>query len=206
MRMRITIIILNIVFFSVHLVAQEIELTILPHSVNMQNDSLYFRYRIQNISDTILVLYNVRSFEVADDENPFDDILTENSKFKYSPRLFLFIYNKRREFQPKDFFVMMKYQDPRKPIIKTYEDSIHSISEGKYIVLKQGESIEYDRMIPLGENIRLPKGSYEFQIGYFSSGYFRQRYAKAKKKDNRLKNSMMFEGEVRSNFCVFEFP
>jgi len=53
------IILLSIGLLSLQLSAQNIKLTIQPNSVKVQNDSLYFRYRIQNNSDTVFVLYNM---------------------------------------------------------------------------------------------------------------------------------------------------
>ena len=191
------IVLLSISLLSLQLSAQDIQLTILQKSVKVKNDSLYFRYRIQNNSDTVFAFYNVRSIDfVWFHEEEYHEYL--------APRFVALIYDKN------DVFLLQKWQsmppfNPIEPIKRTYEDSIHSLSYGKYIVLNPGQAVEYDRRLYI-ENFELEKSTYKFQLRYFSSDYYKQRYINAKKKDIRLKNSLMFEGEVRSNFCFFEYP
>jgi len=199
------IILLIIGLLSLQLSAQNIELAILPKSVKVKNDSLYFRYRIQNNSDTIFILYNVRVVDVATEEMPFDNVMNENPNFKFAPRFFIFFYDKNEVFQPKNI-IRTRGFNPSEPIIKTYEDSIHSISYGKYIVLNPGKYVEYDIKISFENNIKLNKGTYKFRLGYFSCDKYKQLYLKAKKQDGRLKNSVLFEGEIKSKMCTFEYP
>lgn len=179
--------------------ARNIELTILPQYTKVQNDSLYFKYRMQNNSDTVFVFYNVGMVDFiifGEDEDDY---------YKYDPRLTMFIYNKNNEFQSKKWGKELSFKDPgtpREPM--PYGDSIQILSFGKHIVLNPRESIEYCRQLYV-KNFELEKGIYQFQLRYWaSSGSYRERYTKDQKKNNRLKNSVLFEGEIRSNFCSFD--
>ena len=185
---------LSIGLLTLQLSAQNIELTILPRSVKVQNDSLYFRYRIQNNSDSTFVFYNVRIFDFATHEEEY---------YEYAPRFGTFIYDKNNELRLQVWERTRRFQPSGKPITRTYEDSISSLSYGKYIVLTPGKAVEYDRRLCI-ENFELEKGTYKFQLRYFSSDYYRQVYTKAKGKDIRLKNSLLFEGEIRSNIYLFK--
>ena len=187
---------LSIGLLSLQLSAQNIELTILPYSVRVQNDSLYFIYRIQNNSDTIFALYNVRIVDFAEYEDEY---------YEYAPRLAAFIYDKKDELRLQRWVKMPPFQDPSKPIVRTYEDSISSLSYGKYIVLNSGKSVEYDRRIYIG-SFELEKGTYKFQLRYFSSDYYQRLYIRAKKNDIQLKNSLLFEEEIKSNIEHFFYP
>jgi hypothetical protein len=188
------LIILSIGLLSLQLSAQNIELTILPQSIRVQDNLLYFIYRIQNNSDSIFVLYNVRGFDYATHEEQY---------YEYAPRLSAFIYDNNDELKQRKWIRMLRYQKPGSPVVRTYEDSITDISFGKYIILNSGKAVEYDGRLRI-ENFELEKGIYKFQLRYFSSNHYRQIYIKAKKKDALLKNSLLFEGVIRSNVCSFK--
>jgi len=194
------IVLFSIGILSLQLSAQNIKLTLLQNSIKIHNDSLYFKYRIQNNSDTILILYNVGMVDVAMSEKSVDVPM-----YVTYAGLSIFIYNKNDEFQPRKWFTTGPFKDPREPIKQTYEDSIRTISSGKYIVLKQTKVVEYDRRVSL-EYTDLEKGIYKVLLKYgFSFDYYKEKYIKTKAKDPRLKNSVLFEGEISSNICSFKY-
>jgi len=100
------IILLSITFFTVQSFAQKIQLTILSNSIKVESDSLFFRYRIQNTSDTTFVLYNSRVLNVSIDENPFKETMNEIS-----------IYPTVESFVVDEDFIIVK-QVPDKEGIK----------------------------------------------------------------------------------------
>jgi len=192
-------------FLTLFLSAQNIELTILPQSVKVQNDSLCFRYKIQNICDTVFVLYNIGLVNYM--VNPRLEVnLDIDSILSNDLSLVALIYDKNGNLPTKLWVTMPPFREPNKPVKLTYEE-IMSSYHGKYIVLKQGESIEYDRRLNVAK-MGLEKGTCTFQLVYFSVGHQNKqeykKYLKSKNQDIRLKNSVMFEGKVKSNVCFFE--
>ena len=201
------ILLLSIGLLSLQLSAQSIKLTIQPNSIKVQNDSLYFKYKIQNNSDTIFVLYNVGLVDfvlnpMLEDNLDFDSILSNHLS------LTAFIYDKNDNLPTKFRTTTWPFRDPRKPVKLTYEEKISSF-HGKYILLKKRESIEYERRLYIA-NIGLEKGPCKFQLVYYSLDHQNtqeyKKYVKAKKQNIRLKNSFMFEGKLKSNVCSFENP
>jgi len=194
--------------FTLHLSAQKIELTIVPNSVKVKNDSLYFKYKIQNNSDTVFVLYNIGIIGIE-----LDDSADITIPFRV-PRLSALISDKNGDLPSVLWVSHISYMNPRdipKQQTQTYEESINTNFYGKYVVLSQDKIIEYDRRVYIGNigfgNIGLKKGTYTFQLRYSSpSDYYDQKYKKAKEKDKRLKNSVLFKGEIKSNVCTFEYP
>jgi len=195
-------------FLSLHLTAQNVKLTILPNSIKVQNDSLYFKYRIQNNSDTVFVLYNVglvKTMAILELEDNPPKIENIRPNFQV---LAAFIYDKSGKIPTKMRSTMPPFRPPGSNIKQTYEEFISSF-HGKNVVLKKAESIEYDRRLYIAD-IGLEKGVCEFQLVYYSLDYqntqeFKQ-YLKEKNQNIRLKNSFMFDGKLISNVCIFENP
>jgi len=159
----------------------------MQNSVKAKNDSLYFRYRIQNKSDTVFVFYNVDIIGVALNFN--GEIINP-----FQTNFIAFIYDKENNL-PSTMWANTRH--------RTYEeDSIYYSYLNKYIVLKPGEAVEYDSKMLIG-NYGLKKGMYKFQLKYFCSDYYKQKYARDRRKYNLLKNSFLFEGEAKSNECSF---
>lgn len=178
---------------------RDVELTILLNSVRAENDSLYFRYRIQNNSDTTFVFYNTGIVDFVEIDG------FEEEEYKYYARgLTMFIYDKNGEYQSPTWVRFLPFQDPTKPAVLSYEERIDSLFYGKYVMLPPGKSVEYDRHNFM-DICELEKGIYNLQLRYYSSSdRYEQQYANAREKNARIKNSILFEGEIRSNFCSFE--
>jgi len=201
------LIILSIGLLSLQLSAQNVELTILSNSIKMQDNYLHFRYRIKNNSDTAFVLYNTGIVDVATSEEPNDWNMYANDS---GSGLSCFIYDENDIFLPRTFIGHRSYISPFEPI--RYEDSIIFISYRKYTILNPGSFVEYDRRLDIEKLImgaELEKGIYKFKLKYvFFSDYFREQYliAKGKNEDLRNKNYILFEGEIWSDFYIFEYP
>ena len=170
------LIILSVGLLCLQLSAQNIELTIAPNSIKVQNDYLYFRYRIQNNGDTAVVLYdtginvdiatsekqyNAGMIDAATDEKWYDLDLSPLSMNANIVGLSVFIYDKNGNFRPRTY--SMRFRDSW-PVIydedssgkeifepieieRTYEDSIYLLYNGKNIILNPGEFIEYERRL-----------------------------------------------------------
>ena len=200
------LIILSIGLLSWQLSAQNIELTILPNSIKVQNDYLYFRYRIQNKSDTAFVLYNAGMVDVAKSKEQDDFSMNANTM-----GLSGFIYDENGDFRPRTYFAHKSYIPPCVTIERTYEDSISYFFNNKDIILNQGSFVEYDRRLNIGaddiEFNQLEKGTYKIQLKYgFYLDYYRQQYIRSKGITPSLKNTVLFEGEIWSGFYSFEYP
>jgi len=217
---------------SLQLSAQNVELTILPNSVKVQNDSLYFRYRIENKSDTAFIFYDAGMVDVATSEKQIDskidfDVLPTHTKAN-TAGLSCFIYDENGRFRPRTFIglrhifipIIRTYEDninyfyseyTPEPIVRSYEDSIYFIYSGKYIVLNSGEFVEHERRLDISKRDmgeKLEKGTYKFRLkyGFFSDYYRVEYYARTRQTDASLKGSFLFEGEIWSDFYLFEYP
>ena len=205
------ILLLSMMLLSPSLSAQNVELTLLQNSLRMEGDSLYFSYKIQNKSDTAFVFYNIRTIEVLLDLE--DDADYINGK----THLYALIYDNKDNL-PSDMIMTTAHD--------TYERLMSSKYYGKYIVLEPGKSVKYDTRISIwnltkarfmalygdewscleeAEKKGLENGIYKFQLVYFSwSDNYKRRYVKEKKNNARLKDTHLFEGEIKSNVCIFE--
>jgi len=192
------LILLIISLLSFQLSAQSVQFTILSNSIKVKKDSLYFKYRIQNNSDTSFVFYDIRLLKIAH--------VAVDEKF---PGLFVHIYNENNEFLPTPW-TTGPFRLPNAP--QTYEDSIRSIYGGKYIVLTKEKVVEYDGRVRIGEIVwedeivALKEGVYKFQLEFLASDYDKERFTKAKKKNSSLQNCFLFEERIRSNVCYFSYP
>ncbi|HEY5588335.1 MAG TPA: hypothetical protein VIK86_05190 [Candidatus Paceibacterota bacterium] len=172
--------------------AQHLHLSIVENSIRVKNDSLYFKYKFQNNSDSTLVLYNTR--HVWLDAAWIEKINLHADSYKITPLpcVLIDIYNHNNEL-PKLYFPPTRHNS-RQPVYDI----------GKYIVFKPKESKEYEYTQALWPS-RFNKGEYKLQLVYFSNKYYKYKFINAKKKDKRLKNSVMFRGVIKSNNVKFYY-
>ena len=217
------LIILIIGLLSLQLSAQNIELTIVPNSIKVHDNHLYFRYRIQNNSGKSFVLYDAGLVDVATSEEQYD----WNMYAASGAGLSCFIYDKNGNFRPRNFTGLRDYWPIAeellcgdsiviviiKPVERTYQDSIIDLYFRKDIILNPGEFVEYDRKLDIGKNEikydRLEKGTYKFKLKYgFFSDFYRKEYISSRELNTppSLKNTLLFEGEIWSEFYSFEYP
>ena len=109
---------LSIVLLSLQLSAQNIELTIMQNSIKVQGDYLYFKYRLQNNSDTAFIFYDAGMVDVASSEET--DIRSMNAN---TAGFSCFIYDENGNFRPQTFIGHRSYRPPGLPM--RYEDSIN---------------------------------------------------------------------------------
>jgi len=182
----------------------------------MRDDTLYFKYRIDNKSDNVFVLYKVDFAGVKDD----DEYLNSKNFYDYAyPRLWATIINSNNEYAIGGMRVVMRCYFP--PDSSPSRPSLPPI---KYLVLQPYQSVEYDNSLILHsmklyddslfiskmkENVFytfVSDGIQNFQLEYFSGPAFRKKFRRDKQRDSRLKNSIMFEGIIKSNVCTFSYP
>lgn len=219
------LIILSIGLLTIQLSAQNVELTIVPNSIKMQDNYLYFRYRIQNNSDSTIVLFNMDNIN-HNINNVNRDLLVKKDTVlsKYFMSKLSALITKEGNYPPfilghGENWLFLEdsvkvdnnnvYESPK-------EEYIYESSEEKYIVLFPRSYEYFSYNLPLIDTIRsgksyifysleLTKGVYEFQLCYIASTYFECVYTNAKKTDVRLKDSVMFEGILESNKCYFTY-
>lgn len=172
--------------------AQQLHLFIVENSVKVKDDSVYFKYKFQNNSNSTLVLYNTRHGWL--DAAGIEKINLQADSYKITPLpcVLIDIYNHNNEL-PKLYFPSTGHNS-RQPVYDI----------GKYIVFKSNESKEYKFTQALWPS-RFNKGEYKLQLVYFSNKYYKYQFLNAKKKDNRLKKSVMFMGVVKSNIVKFHY-
>jgi len=173
--------------------AQNLKLSLVENSVSVIKDSLHFKYKFQNTSNLTLTIYNAHFGNIdmfgIDTINNF-----KNNSLKITPlpRLLIDIYNSKNEL-PKLTFL---------PTNHKISDNIYNAD--KYIILKPNESREYKFSQSISQR-GLLKGEYKLQLVYFSNSYYKYKFLNAKKKDNRLKNSILFTGVIKSNMVKFNY-
>ena len=152
--------------------AQQLHLIIVENSIKIKNDSVYFKYKFQNKSNSSLVLYNTRYGGL----DPFgvENIVSQPDSTKVTPlpRVLIDIYNHNNEL-PKLYFPATEHNS-RQP----------DYGIDKYTVLKPNESREYEFTQALWPS-RFDKGEYKLHLVYFSNKYYKNQFLNAKKKDNR---------------------
>lgn len=172
--------------------AQHLHLNIVENSIKIKNDSLYFKYKFQNKSNSTLVLYNTRYGGLDAAGIEYIILKTDSINVIPLPRVLIDIYDHNNEL-PKLYFPPTRHNS-RQPVYDI----------GKYIVFKPNESKEYKFTQVLWPS-RFSKGEYKLQLVYFSNKYYKYNFLNAKKKDIRLKNSMMFMGILKSNTVKFYY-
>lgn len=189
--MRWILIFASLFFCQLH--AQNVTLSLVENSIKLNNDSLYFKYKIHNNSSSTLTFYNVRLFNIE---------ISMPSQFrnikKKLPGLLVKIIDKNNKLPNKITLSTAR--------LSHYEKSIDKSSYNKYVILKPNESIGYDYLLYIGNIGSMVEGKYKLQLEYFSNNYYKYKFQKAKQRDKRLKNSVMFSDTINSNICSFTYP
>ena len=198
--------------------SQNIEITLYQNSLKMCNDTLYFTYRIENKSDSIIVLYEIECISLKGD---YEYLNSEEFYEGAWPRLWTTIIDSNNKYAKTGRRIKM----PPSPIPPDTTPRPHRPSTPiKYLILQPFQSVEQNKFLTL-HSMKLmddslffsqvepnvpynfvTNGIQKFQLEYFSGPAFRNRFRKDKQRDSRLKNSVMFEGVVKSNVCIFSYP
>ena len=181
----------------------------------MCNDTLYCKYKIENKTDSVLVLYSTDYLWLKDG----DEYL--NSKEFYDgawPRLWATIIDSNNEYAETEIRMVMRDRfppdstppppRPSTPIKYLILQPFQSVENDNFLILNSVKSLD-DSLFEMKEwipYIFVTNGVQKFQLEYFSGPAFRNRFRKDKQRDSRLKNSIMFEGIVKSNVCTFSYP
>lgn len=168
--------------------AQNVSLSIVDNSISIKDDSLYFKVRIQNNSNSKLVFYNLYY--------PCINIMPDDSLVnKTLPCLLVDILDKKNAF-PK------KYEQSIGGEIDDFLNDFERLGIDKYNILKPNEIKEYNVTLDIWP-IDLRRGRYKLQLKYFSNDYYKEDFEAKNKKDPDLKNSIMFNGILKSNIYSF---
>jgi hypothetical protein len=180
----------------------------------MRNDTLYFKYQIENKSDSIVVLYSIEPFAVKDGGKYM------NSKDFYErawPRLLTSIIGPNNEYPtmvlpishidrfPPD--ISLPPQSPTLPeyfILQPHQSGMLD----NFLIFSSKKLLD-DPLFKPEVNVLhcfLPDGVHKFQLEYFSNPAFRWKFRQDKHRDSRLQHSVMFEGVIKSNVCYFAYP
>lgn len=189
---------ISVFFYQVQ--AQSVCLQLLENSVEIKDDTLYFKFKIQNNGTETLVFYNLNS--PANGESFFTD-----SKLKKGmPCLLVDVMNANNELPSKIRARTAPFMGP-----SMLEDSIDrplridsmdcSLTD-KYHIIKPNETKEYDVALDIWP-IYLQKGIHKIQLRYYSNNFYNKSFRKAQKTDTNLKNSIMFKGILRSNIIIY---
>jgi len=192
--------------------SQNVEITLYQNSIKLCNDTLYFKYQIENKSDSILVLYNLESVSVklkaeyTDSQDFYEGawpgfkVIITDSNDEY-PTTVMSIDG----FRPPETSIP---PSPPSPPIKYTVLQPHQNTIYDNILIIRNEELLNDSLFEVEKGIHsfLQKGIHKFQLEYFSGPAFRKRFNKDKQRDNSLKNSVMFEGIIKSNVCTFTYP
>jgi hypothetical protein len=173
----------------------EVELSIMPETMSLSNDTLQFKYRITNNTAKDLVFYNSRLLSF---DNPVLNL--QRLKNGISGVLITIVdqNNKMSKYfrARTDPWNQLNFKPDRYDKYDIYDT---------YIVLKHNESIIHTAKESLWP-INLQKGSYKLQITYFSYNYYEAAYSKIKEKNSKLKNTILFKGSLKSNIHNIEYP
>jgi hypothetical protein len=177
--MKWIILITNMIFIQIH--TQNVSLYILENSINLKDDTLYFRFRIQNNDKNSLVFYNLNLAENG------CIIFTDSILQKRQPGLLVDMLNEKNEL-PSVIRARMGHIDFSK-----YDSAFN-----KYHFIRPNETLEYNIALDIWPS-NLKKGEYKLQLKYYSNNFYHKNFIEAKKTDPKLKNSIMFKGILRSN-------
>ena len=187
MKTRIRLLLLICLFLG-KVQAQNVCFSIFEESIKTKNDTLYLRFKVHNRTANKLAFYNIN---YADFDGPW---ATNNFlKKDVLPRLLFSVLDKENKYS--------KYLRSR---TGPYDISTFKAIINKYIILKPNESVEYNIKLCLWP-INLKRGRYKVQLKYFLNNYYQKDFNKAKKKDRKLDNCVLFKGVVKSNVCWFNY-
>lgn len=171
--------------------AQSVCLHLLEKSIEVKDDTLYFKFKIQNNGTETLVFYNLNS-----PENGMS-FFTDSKLKKGIPGLLVDVMNANNELPSKMRTQTMPFGGPEMLL-----DSMEWSLIDKYHIIKPNETKEYDVALDIWP-IYLQKGIHKIQLRYYSNNYYNKSFRKAQKTDIYLKNSNMFKGILRSNIIMY---
>lgn len=171
--------------------AQSVCLHLLEKSIEVKDDTLYFKFKIQNNGTETLVFYNLNS-----PENGMS-FFTDSKLKKGIPGLLVDVMNANNELPSKMRTQTMPFGGPEMLL-----DSMEWSLIDKYHIIKPNETKEYDVALDIWP-IYLQKGIHKIQLRYYSNNYYNKSFRKAQKTDFYLKNSIMFKGILRSNIIMY---
>lgn len=174
--------------FIYQLNAQSIQLKIVDSSIRVRNDTLYFKYKFQNESDSSIVFYNTRCTSI--DFFGIDSLTSAHLKVVPMPCVLIQIFNHKNEL-PQLYFEPIRHD---KLITDLYND--------KYAILEPKRYKEYEGKQVFWPNQFTDK-EYKLQLVYFSNSYYKYDFIKLKKKDKELRHCKMFVGILKSNIVLF---
>lgn len=171
--------------------AQSVCLHLLEKSIEVKDDTLYFKFKIQNNGTETLVFYNLNS-----PENGMS-FFTDSKLKKGIPGLLVDVMNANNELPSIMRTQTMPFGGPEMLL-----DSMEWSLIDKYHIIKPNETKEYDVALDIWP-IYLQKGIHKIQLRYYSNNYYNKSFRKAQKTDIYLKNSIMFKGILRSNIIMY---
>ena len=181
--------------------AQSVCLQLLENSLEIKNDTLYFKFKIQNNGTESLVFYNLNSPENG------DSFLTDSKLNKGIPGLLVDVMNTNNELPSKIRARTAPYTAPlilEDSIDRPLKiDSMDCSLTDKYHIIKPNETKEYDIALDIWP-IYWQKGIHKIQLRYYSNNYYNKSFRKAQKTDVNLKNSILFKGILRTNMITYD--
>lgn len=219
-----------IIIFAGQLHAQTVILKIIPQSIIVKDDTLFFKYRVCNKTNQSLLFYNLNKngdFDVLESRKN-----RANLKNVY-PRLYVCIFDKNGRLPQTYKSQTIPFENPLKPehkevniisneanvsiLPKAYKRQTepfenplmpknkevkHTPDRSTIWILASDDSIEVDLKLSIYP-ISLKKGQYKLSIYYPSYDFYNKEYYKRKKVDPDLKNVNQFKGVLNSNVCKF---
>ncbi|NOU45788.1 MAG: hypothetical protein HOO86_01855 [Bacteroidales bacterium] len=164
---------------------QELSLMIKANDIHVKNDTLYLKYDLYNKSKDKLVFYNINCAEFASER------LTDSLLKIRTPLILINVYNDTKQLPDK----IRSRTGP-----KDFSKYLTIINQ--YTIVGANEKMEFDIAVDVWP-INLKKGKYKIQLKYYSNNYYDRSFNEANKTDNRIKNSLMFKGILKSNICTF---
>lgn len=188
----------SIFFYQVQ--AQSVCLQLLEKNIEVKDDTLYFKFKIQNNGTESLVFYNLNN---PDNGTSF---LTDSALKTGIPGLLVDVMNANNELPSKIRATTDPFMGPsilKDSIDRPLKiDSMDCSLTDKYHIIKPNETKEYEVALDIWP-IYLQKGIHKIQLRYYSNNYYNKSFRKAQKTDINLKNSIMFKGILRSNIIIY---
>jgi hypothetical protein len=192
-------------FLSFYGYTQDVHITLIDNSVKVRNKALFFDYRVENKAHKPLILYNIQEWSVAIKTPP----KFRNKVIKHiSAKLDLLLFDKNNELPG---FNYLQLTDLFNPLLtnSTKRDNNFTLNrfyDGKYILLKQGESMRLKGIYYLRTpHSKFPRGKYRLQLQYYATEEYRDSFLQLKTKKTDLNKYMYFIGEVKSNIVSFRW-
>ncbi|MDR0866793.1 MAG: hypothetical protein LBO74_17955 [Candidatus Symbiothrix sp.] len=179
----------------------EASIELFPSSIRVQDDSLYFTYKLTNKSPNTLLFYHVQYFHFRMESYTESDFPKDGHWF---PRCFIWIMDGNGKLPEYMMTRLLHYMLPGSELPQNKLPAEYDAYS--YVKLAANENRAFSISQFIG-NLPLIEGNYKFKLQYFSppNDYFEQRFKREKKRRN-LKDSKLFQGIVESNICSFTYP